>query len=327
MNDRDPHAFVFIIGAPRSGTTWLHLMMGAHPRVATGQESQLFERYLSVLAERWQEELDWPETEDVRKHGISSYLTDDEFTALLRDAALRVFTRTLALEDGATHVLEKSPNNARHTALIHRCFPEARFIHVIRDGRDVANSMMRASEGWGRSWAPARIEDAARSWRESVRAARTTRDFAAHYTEVRYETLLTDGVEELDRLFAFCNLDRPEGGSGALYEQFGFEKLKAGNYERSVFKNPGVSAASGTEGRKEPRDFFRKGVAGQWRDAFSPAQLRAFNWVAGDLLSELGYATPSETAVAGTPLPIRLRQARQDLRRLVVNVGRRVLGS
>lgn len=327
MNDREPEAFVFIIGAPRSGTTWLHLMMGAHGRFATGQESQLFERYLSVIADRWQEELDWPDTEDVRKHGISSYLTDEDFTALLRDAAMRVYTPALALKEGATHVLEKSPNNARHTALIHRCFPEARFIHVIRDGRDVANSMMRASEGWGRSWAPSRIEDAGRSWKDSVRAARTTPDFSPWYTEVRYERLLSDGVEALVELFDFCQIPVTEADATEIYGRFSFDKLKAGDYERSVFVNPGVSAASGTEERKEPRDFFRKGVSGQWKEAFSPGQLRAFNWVAGDLLSELGYADPSETAASKPPVGVRLREARQGLRRGVVNLGRRLLGS
>ncbi len=327
MHDRDPIDFVFIIGAPRSGTTWLHLMMGAHARVATGQESQLFERYLSVMADRWQEELDWPESEDVRKHGISSYLSEDEFTKLLRDNALLVFSRVLAQKAGATHVLEKSPNNAKHTPLIHRCFPEARFIHVVRDGRDVANSMIRASEGWGRSWAPSRIEAAAESWSDSVRAARSTQSFSSHYTEVRYEDLLTRGVEELSRLFEFCGLPSTTEECRETYDRFHFDKLKSGDYERTVFKNPGRSAASGTEGRKEPPGFFRKGEAGQWREELTPADLRAFHWVAGDLLVELGYADRAEATQTAPPLGLRVRRARSRLRSRVVSLGRRLLGS
>ncbi len=322
----NPREFVFIIGAPRSGTTWLHLMMGAHPEIATGQESQLFEGYLSAFARRWQEELDWPESEEVRKHGISSYLTDEEFTALLRHVAIRVLSRVADEKPNATHILEKSPNNAFHTALIHRCLPEVRFIHVVRDGRDVATSMMKASQGWGRSWAPARVDDAAASWVRSVREAQSTRAFTERYVEVRYEALLNDGVSELLRMFDFAGVSASPEQARRIYDDFSFEKVKSGAYQRSVFASPGVSAASGTEARQEPPDFFRKGVAGDWQQSLSESQLRSFNWVAGELLAELGYATAESTFVKREPASLRWRSFRHKLRRRLASAGRSILG-
>lgn len=302
-------------------------MLGSHPRVATGQESQVFSEYLAPLYRRWREELEWPDTEAVRQHGISSYVKEEEFLALLRHFALEVLGRVLAEKPEATHLLEKSPSSSYHVDLIHRCLPETRFIHVIRDGRDVATSMLQARSGWGRSWAPSRAEDAAREWVEAVRAARAAADLTTSYTEVRYEDLLTQGVDELQRLFEFVGLPVSKDHASETYERFTFDRLKKGEYERDVFKNPGEVAASGTEERREPSGFFRKGKSGSWREDLSSAELKSVLWVAGDLLGELGYLEAGDPSPPDRPpLSTVVRRTVGGLRARIVSVGKKVLG-
>ena len=103
------HKLVFIIGAPRSGTTWLHLMLGAHSEIVTGQESQVFSNYLAPMYARWKMELDYPQSDGVRQHGIATYLDEDEFLDLLRNFAGKVFEKAKQEKPGATFFLEKSP--------------------------------------------------------------------------------------------------------------------------------------------------------------------------------------------------------------------------
>lgn len=289
-NDR----LTFIIGAPRSGTTWLHLMMGAHSEIVTGQESQVFAEYLAPMYSRWRMELEHPQSDGTRQHGIATYLDEDEFLDLLRTFANKVFEKARQQKPAAKLFLEKAPQSTPHVELITKCFPRVRFIHMIRDGRDVATSMIMASRGWGRSWAPQRVEGAALEWKGSVVHGRNAKEFTTSYTEVRYEDLLSQGRQELKRLFDFVDVSSSEEEVDRIYGEFGFAKLSTGNYPRDVFKNPGTIAASGTRDRKEPAGFFRKGVAGDWPNHLRGNDIKVFNWIAGDLLADLGYATPED---------------------------------
>lgn len=317
---------VVIIGAGRSGTTWLHLMLGSHPRVATGQESQVFARYLAPLMETWESELAWSQGEGVRQHGISSYLTEERFVGLLRHFALEVMGSVLAEKPTATHLLEKSPNSSYHVDLINRCLPGVRFIHVIRDGRDVAASMLGARSGWGRSWAPSHVEQAALEWRRSVEAALQAKAFAPRYAEVRYEDLLDGGVAELVRLFDFLDVPVSTPEAQEIYEAHRFDRLKSGDYRRDTFKNPGVVRASGTPDRKEPPGFFRKGKSGTWREELTRADVAEFLWVAGELLQNLGYLGDEARLPTRPPSRLRLRRLLRSSRAALVRGGKRVLG-
>ncbi len=285
---------VFIIGAPRSGTTWLHLMLGAHSEIVTGQESQVFSNYLAPMYARWKMELDYPQSDGVRQHGIATYLDEDEFLDLLRNFAGKVFEKAKQEKPGATFFLEKSPTNTPHVELITKCFPQVCFIHMIRDGRDVATSMLMASRGWGKSWFPRRVETAAQEWKGSVVQGRKAKGLTRRYTEIRYEELLSRGSDELKRLLDFVGVSSSEEEVNRIYDEFKFAKLSRGDYSREVFKNPGTVTASGTRDRKEPAGFFRKGVAGDWVNHLKRNDIKIFNWIAGDLLVDLGYATPEE---------------------------------
>lgn len=315
---------VFIVGAGRSGTTWLQMMLGAHPAIATGQESQIFHNYLRKLHEQWQRELDYPETNELRKHGITSYIDDDRFTELMRHFAIGVFENIFVAKPGASMFLEKSPNNSFNIDLIVRCLPDARFIHVIRDGRDVVTSMLAAKKSWGRHWAPEYAADAASEWQRAVTESSRLGGLSDHYIEVKYEELLSNGPDELRRVFGFLELPLEESHVFDIYDRFAFSKLQTNQYERDVFLNTGIAKASGTADRPEPKGFFRKGIAGDWQEYLSASQLREVYWVAGKTLKALGYAQNS-TVVSQTPWSIRRRRVVSGAKRIIRAFGARLL--
>ncbi len=317
MDDKN---IIFIVGAGRSGTTWLHMMLGAHPAVATGQESQLFEKYLRKLDEQWQREMNYPETEDLRRHGISSYVNEEEFTSLMRNLAVGVFENVLAAKPGASVFLEKSPNNSFNIDLIVRCFPGAKFIHVIRDGRDVATSVLAARKSWGRQWATRHAGDAAAEWQRAVTESARLKKMTGSYAEVRYEDMLVDGRNELARIFDFLELPVEECFVAETFERFSFKKLQKNEYERDVFLNTGVAAASGTTNRPEPKGFFRKGVAGDWQNSLSESQLAEIYWVAGGTLTTLGYVEDLKP-VTSAPWSIRRRGVMKGVKHGIRKLG------
>lgn len=260
---------VFVIGSPRSGTTWLQEMLGAHHCVCAPPEMGLFHTYLSRWEASWKRETEEIRRPDSRRRGLPSVLDRDGFVALLRSTAVAAYEMAGLDKPDATVLLDKEPTNTLHTALISEVFPEARFIHLLRDGRDVAASLLAANRGWARDWAPDNTADAARTWRHHVELARAARFTARCYLEVRYEDLLSCPVESLQALFRFVGLDAEDGTAASIADQFSFDRIK--------------------DKPTEPPGFYRKGKVGSWSEEWSAYDRAAFDRVAGALLIETGY--------------------------------------
>jgi len=301
--------FAFIIGAPRSGTTWLQAMMGAHPELCTTGELKLFDFFTGPWAEAWRtlEALD--ETDPSRKHGLTMYWSRPQFYAFMREFLDRVYAIVVQQNPRARLILDKTPAYANHVDHILELLPQARFIHLIRDGRDVAASMNAASRGWARLWAPAEVGKAAALWKSFVLSARKAARHEGRYLEVRYEELLARGAAVLQTVFAFVGLPIDGAQAARIVESYRFDKMKA-------------EGSAGRVGRL-PEGFLREGRAGSWRDGFSPMDRYVFNEVAGDLLCALGYAEPgwwSESAYERLSTPVKAVLA--DRRRRSATVRR-----
>lgn len=279
---------VFVVGAPRSGTTWVQQMLGAHPRIVTPQELGLFSAYLRGLTEKWDRQLD--QAHQLRYKGLPAVLTQRDFDDLIREIIDHVHQRALALKASASVLVEKEPGYSNHVQLIRKYMPDARFIHVLRDGRDVVASMLAASKGWGQAWAPNDVSLAARAWRSHVLSARKARDWQDCYLEIRYEDLLANGALELRRLFSFCGVEATAAECLEIHDRFAFDRMRSGSeVSSSIVWGGEIADRFGTQIR-EPDGFFREGRAGSWQDSLRPADLWCFDKVAGQLLSELGYA-------------------------------------
>lgn len=288
---------VFVVGAPRSGTTWVQHLLGAHPDVVTPQELDLFHAYLSGWDDLWRSQLvESPDEWRRRRYkGLPAALTQDEFDDLLRDSARRVYAAVAALKPGARIVLDKVPNNGLHARLILRLFPEARFVHVIRDGRDVVASMIRASRGWGRFWAPRNAEVAAGQWLRLVNACREIAGLTPAYHEVRYEELAEgDTAALLGELFAAIRVEADEELRGRIVAESALSRAGESGYGGIVW---GGEVRQRVAEPREPDGFAGEGGVGAWRRDLSRREVATVERVAGSVLAELGYAP--ETARRG----------------------------
>jgi hypothetical protein len=268
-------------------------MLGSHPSVASPQETDLFRRYLEPLTEAWE----WQHRggpgawADRRFKGLPAVLSTDEFTAIARDFTDAIVARAAALRPGASIVLEKSPSTSLCTDVIAALTPDARVVHLVRDGRDVAASLLAASQGWGRWWAPRTLPQAARAWVTHVRGARRAPELGLPYFEVRYEALTAGDARALADLHRFCGIDVTEEDATSLYESFSFERM-AGTADRPADESRllvGGDFGPEAAGRAEPEGFYRRGTVAGWRDDWTTRDRLVFDAVAGDLLVELGY--------------------------------------
>jgi hypothetical protein len=267
---------IFVFGARRSGTWWLQRILTAHPEVSEiPSETYLFELGIRPLLERFH-------------HGVKSSTTVGELHAdrdvvldAARDFCDRVFLPYLA--PGARYLSERSPGHAKAVDVIAPVYPDARMIHIIRDGRDVARSLV------AREWGPDTVAEAAREWRDSILQARAAGP-EGRYLEIGYERLLGDLEAGVRDIYAWLGLPADDA---------------------IVAETLTVARRPMNEDPKDPRI-----ASGKWRDYFSDADVEAFEAEAGDLLEEMGYermsaARPAELVTAPAAAATRRRRLRR----------------
>ena len=179
---------------------------------------------------------------------------------------------------------------------IDRILPEAYFIHLIRDGRDVSLSLMAKKDD------PPRPARQARHWKSRVNKTRDQGTRVRHYIEVRYEDLITDTEPALRRICEFIELDFDE----AMLEYYVRAEDRMAEIKRDM--KPGFDLKSDTsrgsvsgerrvavhELTKEPP---RKDRIGVYRREMPDAHRIEFERVAGELLNDLGYETGKPSKV------------------------------
>jgi hypothetical protein len=193
--------------------------------------------------------------------------------------AIAAIYEVYAEERGKPRWGDKTPMYMRHLLLLRRVFPDALYVHLIRDGRDAALSFLSMPEGIAfETWAhPRNAADFAALWRTEVaRARRMGRKLGPErYLEVRYEGLVADPEKVLQRICAFASLP----------------------YEQAMTEHGG----SGSEERAHQQSLKRPVAGGlrDWRAEMRPRDVGAFEGVAGDLLADLGYETSSGADARG----------------------------
>jgi hypothetical protein len=266
--------FLFIVGYGRSGTTLLRAMLDAHPQVAIPDESHFvvpilrrrrrYERGGGFDAERFAADL-------VGHFGFRGWnLPPDEARAAFRaepprsvSEGLRLAYRLYARRHGKPRYGDKTPIHVLHVPLLAEGFPEARFVHVIRDGRDVACSYLEQSFG------PSTVAEAAVRWKRAIRRGRRAgrRLGPARYRELRYEELVEDPDPHLQDVCTF--LDLAFDPAMLRYHERDRVALERPHY-RNVARPP-------TRGLRD------------WRREMPPGAVATFEAIAGGLLEDLGY--------------------------------------
>jgi len=182
---------IFIVGSPRSGTTLMCNMIDAHPHIfAPYWETGLFIRFEELLTNH----LPWV----LKEHPASFPLKRKDLIDWIRESVQALFGRFAAV-CGKRRWAEKTPGHVFQIKLIHEVFPQAQFIHMIRNGRDVVRSLQNMP------WAPRRLRWSIQRWMMSVRAGREqgAQLPPGLYTEVRYEDLVAQPAETLRRVCQF----------------------------------------------------------------------------------------------------------------------------
>lgn len=272
---RDAAELVFLCGAPRSGTTWLQLLIAQHAQVWTVNETHLFGGYLSGTFNTWNS----LQTAQ-RAIGLHHHMTELEFLACIRSFADGVIDRLRRNTNGQGLLfLEKTPAHVRQWAAIARVYPEARFLHMVRDPRAVVASMSRAGKGWGSRWASPGVVANARQWAIDVghglEAEASLRD---RCRRVSYEKLWAAPVAELGECLAWLGLNVSQNELKCWVEQCRPETMRTAN-----------GTAKPWNVRKEPEGFFGKGGVDGWQQELTGRQVRAIEWICREGMEALGY--------------------------------------
>lgn len=267
-SDYKGHNLVFIVGCPRSGTTWLQRLLACHPKVRTGQESDLFDLYIGPQLRAWRRELD-PKTSGRGGVGLACYLREHEFLRILREYMLNLLEPMVRNLEPDEIFLEKTPSHALFIPEIMELLPESRIIHVWRDVRDVVASLLAASKSWGAYWAPGDARTAASMWVEHVRAVReAARGLSRErFYEVGYEALHGFTSRVLQDVCQFLRLEWDEKCIDGAVEKNSLEAVKAGG--GTAIPVGGEFARISGSVAQEPAGFLRKARPGAWKEDLS----------------------------------------------------------
>jgi Sulfotransferase family len=274
-----PNPHCFVVGCPRSGTTLLQRMLDAHPRLALANDAHFIQHGVG------RRDGDVPMAPELVDR-VVSYATfdrlgvseDEARLAAARSATYAEFVAGLfdglARKRGKPFAGEKAPVYVRYLPLLHALFPTARIVHIVRDGRDVALSLLdwaRPGLGPGRVslWETEPIAVSALFWR--WHATTGMRDGAACgsslYREVLYERLVGEPEPELRLISDF--LDLPYAVEMLAY------------YAGKTRREPGLSSKSAwlppTAGLRD------------WRRQMHEGDIELFEALAGNVLSFFGY--------------------------------------
>lgn len=283
---------LFVVGSPRSGTTWVQKLLASHKAIVTGQETGLFDAYLGPMLRAYERDLD-PEKTGRSPLGLGCYMTRDEFDGTVRQFLNSALEHIFADVGAGELFVEKTPSHALYIPEITALLPEARFVHVVRDGRDVVASLLAASRSWGAGWAPSRPVDAARMWLAHVRAARRggLPLGASRFLEIRYEDLRADPQKVLGRVVApFVGVDWSRDEVESALVQTSPEVQRAGKGRKLPLR--GEAALRYGEVAREPQEFIRSAGKKTWRESLGPVD-RLLVWrLMRRTLSDFGYFWP-----------------------------------
>lgn len=289
---------VFLVGCGRSGTTLLRLMLNAHPEVAIPQESHFIYKIARLSAQgRWPASVTtdagWAHL--VETLTATPYLGAWEFDrAPVRErlgalaerthaAAFRALFEEYLHQRGGTWWGDKTPQHVQYALLLNRLFPGSKVVHVVRDGRDVALSLM------SRKWGPRRMEIAGYYWAWLVLSGIVAGAVLGpeRYREVQFEDLVTQPEVALRDLCGWLGLPFRQELLDYYKTDDAVSYTKGGPVARKLATPPDPSHTQ------------------RWRERMTPADHRLIVGQAGGLLAHLGYDVDG--------LPARQRRVHERL--------------
>lgn len=298
----------FIVGAPRSGTTLLRMMLDYHPEISIPPETgfiievlrrmpinefswkMLFE--IIILRRLLKREFSWKMLFKIITNfetWIDFHLSADKLAEELSriqpftvSDGIRCFYRLYAQRFHKKRFGDKTPNYGLHLKAIGKLLPEAHFIHIIRDGRDVAVSV---KDLW---FAPSKdFRKLGKDWVWRVETIRTQGKQYPFYIEIRFEDLLTNTESVLKKICSFLEIDyHPQM---MYYYMSSPSRLQE---HEARYRKDGTILVS----KEERLDMQRHTTLppdlskiDTWKQVMSEKDQNKFLYAAKPLLAELGY--------------------------------------
>lgn len=280
---------IFVIGCPRSGTTLLQLMLHSHQRIAIPAETRF-------LLPAYTSRCDFGDLNDRHnRRALAEWITrrkETKFKDLGLDAdevideivagpptmgsALGIVFRAYARKFDKPRWGDKRPSYFKNVPTLLRMWPDAQFVHLVRDGRDCVASLKEMP------WYKQDVHHAICAWREAIDyGKRTAAKLGPEaYYELQYERLVADPAEELGRLCAFLG----EDFDPAMTEPQGIAKLTVPPQKRW---------------HDRTHTAVNSGRVGSWSKRLEPWEIGLAESVFGDRLAEYGY----ELSAAPRPSP------------------------
>ncbi len=280
-----------IVGVPRSGTTLLRLMLDAHSDLAIPPETHFIpavaklDARASALREVFFRAVTamptWSDFHLSKEQFFQSLLQIEPFAL---SEGIRAFYRLYPRRLNKWRWGDKTPPYSLHLTTLESLLPEAYFIHIIRDGRDVALSVK------GLWFAPGEdLETIAADWCHRVKVAHIHGQRFRHYLEIHYEDLVTDTTKLLKHICDYIEL--PYEPRMEKYYLFARQRLE----EHESWYNPDGTVLITKDERFQmqrlttyPPDRSR---ISRWKNEMSKEDRSRFERVAGRMLQGLGYET------------------------------------
>lgn len=241
--------FIYVGGVARSGTTYVKNVLDAHSNISCGHELKLEPLMASMRKLWWTKEM----SAQLLSAGITENKLDDSFSVF---AAVYVL---LNRRDNKGRIASKTPHLVTEFATFHRWFPQAKFVHVLRDCRAVSASLLQ--QKWidltdaksGLVWYCRDAVGASRYWRHILETSQREEALIpkSQYHTIKYEDLVANPEATLRNMFDF--LGEP--------------------WEPDVLSKNPVHAES----------------VDRWRTLLNEEQLHTIQAMSGDLMASLGY--------------------------------------
>ena len=298
----------FVVGEMRSGTTWLMQMLNSHPEILCKGDGSFFGRNESAAEipvykaptpslysalvnceelRTWQS-LSW--------NGWSEWTDAEEDSRNLARLAIDYYLAKGSAASGKRIIGDKSPLHTDHVDEIFDLYPEAKVIHIFRDGRDVAVSLMHhfwslARDMRGGIYEGLEPEELAK--RDTY--LEDPESFLASGNSIFVEERLRQIAARWSRRVSKASREGPEL-FGSNFLQISYEDLLERPEEniKAVFEFLGARADDRIVHRcieriEDNSFFLKRGVAGDWRRVFTERDRRVYQEIAGETLLKMGY--------------------------------------
>jgi hypothetical protein len=267
---------VFVVGCAKSGTTWLMNLLNGHPRMCVQGEGRFTWRMVPYIAQAFKgfnaDQAKFVGNEVTLLRDIDLIMC----ARMLIDIQLFRYGETSGKPLGAIQVIgDKTPQHCLSIPMLNQIYPDARFIHIIRDPRDAATS------GWHHFGPDSQKPQEEylgyfirEVWQQAVADGRDAgKAIPGQYLEVRYEDLHREEPYQIRRCLEFLEVDAsPE--MVQICSKAGSFKDRSGGRER---------------GQEDPKDFYRRGVTADWLNHATPEIAARLCEPVAELMRSCGY--------------------------------------